>query len=488
MLDQRKRTIQEAETYIQTHLSLVNPEYRPAFHAVAPVGWINDPNGFCWFHGQYHLFGQYHPYSAKWGPMHWGHWVSPDLIHWEWAGVAMAPDQEYDQAGVFSGTALIENDVLIVMYTGVSLSPDGRLIQQQCIARSKDGYHFEKDPRNPVIRSEDLPADVPADDFRDPKLFRTPDGYRAIMAARNAAGGELLVYSSQDLASWKLAGTCTEGISRMLECPDYHRIDGKDLLVFCAIGLPEAPGHFPSPHTAVYMTGSMNDQYTAFQGISPEAVDMGLNFYAPQAADTPDGCILTSWMPGPGGTIPTDDLGHQWAGCMVLPRQLHIREDRLYQKPVEAVRKLRRNKISIHQVMEPDQPFIGSHGKCFEWELKLKADHSVRMDLFRSEGNGFLVTWDPASGMLTMDRNGCGHDMSGKAPERVTAHLFTPGNAITLNIFVDTCTVELFANEGERVMSANVYPKGNTYTWAILSDGQFEITGDCYELAATTEV
>ena len=79
---------------------------RPAFHATPTIGWMNDPNGFSVYKGEYHLFYQYHPYSVEWGPMHWGHLKSKDLIRWERLPAALAPDEEYDASGCFSGGAV----------------------------------------------------------------------------------------------------------------------------------------------------------------------------------------------------------------------------------------------------------------------------------------------------------------------------------------------------------------------------------------------
>lgn len=93
----------EADKYIEENMASVNPQYRNTYHAMPPVGWMNDPNGFNYAFGKYQLFYQFHPYSSAWGPMHWGHYTSSDLIKWELAPTALAPDTPYDKDGCFSG-------------------------------------------------------------------------------------------------------------------------------------------------------------------------------------------------------------------------------------------------------------------------------------------------------------------------------------------------------------------------------------------------
>ena len=160
---------------------------RPLFHLTPLVGWMNDPNGFCWYKGQYHLFYQYHPFSRQWGPMHWGHAVSSDLLHWTYMPCALAPDTAADAGGCFSGSAVETPDGrLMLVYTGVQ--PAGtfrRETQAQCVAFG-DGMNFEKSLMNPVIRHAHLPEGYSEFDFRDPKVWREKDGsYRMVVGNRH---------------------------------------------------------------------------------------------------------------------------------------------------------------------------------------------------------------------------------------------------------------------------------------------------------------
>ena len=156
-----------------------NTPARPVYHASVPSGWGNDPNGLCFFRGAYHMFYQYNPHDTVWGPMHWGHMASRDLIHWENLPVALFPDRPWDSyLGCFSGSALVRDGRLHVIYTGVSESA-----QQQCMAFSDDGIHFEKYDC-PVIPTALVPPGAPKDDFRDPSLFERDGIFYCLVGTR----------------------------------------------------------------------------------------------------------------------------------------------------------------------------------------------------------------------------------------------------------------------------------------------------------------
>ena len=134
------QTLREARKYEEAFEKTIKKEERPEFHLTPRTGWMNDPNGFSWYKGQYHMFYQYYPYESKWGPMHWGHAVSRDLLHWEYLPAALAPDEFYDMDGCFSGSAIeLSDGRQMLMYTGVSkehknYGPNMDVLQTQCIA------------------------------------------------------------------------------------------------------------------------------------------------------------------------------------------------------------------------------------------------------------------------------------------------------------------------------------------------------------------
>ena len=199
------QTLREARKYEETVEKSIAKEERPDFHLCSRVGWMNDPNGFCYYNGMYHLFYQYYPYESKWGPMHWGHAVSEDMLHWQYLPAAMAPDETYDREGCFSGSAIaLPDGRQLLMYTGVvrETREDGSVSerQRQCVATG-DGVDYVKYAENPVLTEEDLPQGSSRVDFRDPKVWRGDDGnYYAVVGNRPADGsGQSALFQPEPL-------------------------------------------------------------------------------------------------------------------------------------------------------------------------------------------------------------------------------------------------------------------------------------------------
>ena len=163
-------------------------------HLRAPGNWINDPNGFIYSKGRYHLFYQFFPYAPVWGTMHWGHAVSDDLIHWEHLGVALFPTKDYDQNGVFSGSALEKDGEMYLYYSAVKylesdrenihMAKDNRFETSQAMVISKDGIHFDnwKDKKQiiPVNQNEDQAHPTHT---RDPKVWKDGDTYYMVLGS-----------------------------------------------------------------------------------------------------------------------------------------------------------------------------------------------------------------------------------------------------------------------------------------------------------------
>ncbi len=154
--------------------------YKQKYHANVPSGWSNDPNGMIFYGGKAHLFYQHYPHDAKWGPMHWGHMATKDFLNWEHLPVALIPNEDYEAiCGCCSGNAVVKDGMLYLMYTAAQ--PDR---QRQCLAVSKDGIHFSKLKKNPILTAEQLSDEVSTRDFRDPKIFEKDGWYYCLAGTR----------------------------------------------------------------------------------------------------------------------------------------------------------------------------------------------------------------------------------------------------------------------------------------------------------------
>lgn len=300
---------------------------RLSYHFEPEKGWINDPNGLCWFQGEYHAFFQHNPFAAKWDTMHWGHAVSKDLLHWEELPIALYPDMPYENSdGCFSGSALEKDGVLYLMYTAVSHEHG----QTQCIATSRDGRHFEKHPGNPVIPQS--PVDPQNKDFRDPKIFPYGGGYRMVCGAGVDGLGSILLYGSEDLIHWEYKGPIFESrdYGPVPECPDLFPLGDKWVLMFSRMDETRA---------AQFVVGQFDGE--SFTPESYQVVEKGNAFYAPQTFLDPQGRrILIGWMNSWEREIPE---GAVRAGALTIPREVALVDGRVRNYPVAEARHLLRD-------------------------------------------------------------------------------------------------------------------------------------------------
>jgi len=231
--------------------------FRPLFHFTPVRNWINDPCGLVQWKGLYHLFCQYHPYSSFWGPMHWSHAVSSDLVHWRHLPMALAPDttgHADDFSGIFTGSAVENGSELAIVYTDhrdMRYHPD-RIMQSQALATSADGVVFKKFPGNPVIGAR--PEDA-GEDFRDPKVWREDGEWRMVLGTSHGGRGKIILYGSADLVYWEYRGDLyraeRDGIG-MFECPDFFAIGGRNVLIASVVQEREGKKEF----YAAAMTGT----------------------------------------------------------------------------------------------------------------------------------------------------------------------------------------------------------------------------------------
>ncbi|USK47945.1 glycoside hydrolase family 32 protein [Bacillus sp. CMF12] len=453
-------------------------KYRPQFHFTPERNWMNDPNGMVFYDGEYHLFYQYHPNGTTWGPMHWGHAVSKDLVHWEHLPIALAPDHH---GTIFSGSAVVDwNDTsgffdgksgLVAIFTHADTYPDSnRPRQRQSLAYSKDnGRTWVKYEGNPVLQEESIT------DFRDPKVFWHRETNQWVMVL--AAGQTVRVYCSQNLISWEFASEFGEGHGShqgVWECPDLFElpVDGdsnqKKWVLFVSIG--NDPKYKEGSRTQ-YFIGDF-DGKTFFNYHEPEAtlwIDHGRDNYAGVSwSDIPaeDGRrIYIGWMSNwrYAKVIPTKE----WRSAMTIPRVLELKKTeegiRLVQKPIRELQSLRHDKALLeNEVVVPGQNLLANiQSNTFEIIAKFEIGSAEEFGFKVCKGTNeeTIIGYNPLNQTLFVDRAHSGEavfheDFAGKHE----SILLPENHQITLHVLVDQSSVELFGNDGVSVITDLIFP------------------------------
>ncbi|MBO6301219.1 MAG: glycoside hydrolase family 32 protein [Ruminiclostridium sp.] len=412
-------------------------DFRQKLHLEPEKGWLNDPNGLCFFNGEYHVYFQYSPDSAEGkGRKCWGHWCSPDMLHWKFTGTVLFPDTPDDRNGAYSGCGFVKDDTLYLFYTGnVKEEGDHDYITSGrganvILVTTKDGHNMSG--KRVLLRNSDYP-DYCSCHVRDPKVWEENGRYRMVLGARTLDDkGCVLYYSSDDLIRWEFDEELrTPDSGYMWECPDEFTLGGRRFLSISPQGLPH--GKYFSQN--VYSSGYLDVN----KGVYTEW-DKGFDFYAPQTFDAPDGRkILIGWEGI--GDIPyaNPTVQYGWQHCLTLPRELTVNErGNICQTPVRELEKLRRNEAQIKSgdTVKTQLPFelSGKTGESFTitFENILKLEYR--------EGEISLA--------FTSDSAGCGRDVRyAKLAE-----------CSDVRIIADTASVEIYLNGGGTVMSARMYP------------------------------
>ena len=433
--------------------------WRQKLHLEPMNGWLNDPNGLCFFGGYYHVYFQYAPESPLGdGAKCWGHWQSSDLLKWTFTGTVLRPDIPEDRDGVYSGCGFPDGDVLRLFYTGnvkeegdYDYITSGRGANVITVS-TKNGHDMSS--KRVLLRNEDYPEFCSCH-VRDPKVWKESDEkYLMVLGARTLRDeGCVIVFRSEDLENWEfdsLHGIPDFGY--MWECPDYFTVGGKAFLSISPQGIPHEKYKFQNVYSSGYFkAGKELKDYTEW--------DCGFDFYAPQTFETPDGRrLLIGWM-GIGDipyTNPTTELG--WQHCLTVPRELTVKADgSLRQAPVRELEKLRRDSLQLVSGMTAEFPF----------ELCAETTSRFTLDM-----GGYLVL-SYADGEFTMsftdDEVGCGRGVR-------KALLFA---CTDIRILADTSSLEVYLSDGEKVLSSRFYPADTSVklTFSGLSGTLYELDG-----------
>ncbi len=447
-------------------ISEISAESRPVYHLSAPMGWMNDPNGFSVYKKEYHLFFQYHPFSNAWGPMHWGHCKSSDFVKWDYLPMAMAPDQSYDAGGCYSGSALEVDGAHVLFYTGVidRYREDGShdYRQVQCMAKG-DGLDYCKYEGNPVIDGSMLPKGSSTEDFRDPRVFAEEDGYYLVAGSRGGDGyGQVLLYRSENLEHWEFLSVLDKSrgkYGKMWECPDFFPLGGKQILLVSPQDMRAVGYEFHNGNNSMFIYGSYDKKVHRFEREEITSADYGLDFYAPQTLLTEDGRrIMIGWMQSWDAGFMKDFL--DWSGMMTIPRELTLKDGRIYQSPVRELEAYRRNRVEYTEKQISGETILkGVCGRVIDLQVEV-TEFDFRhftVHFAKNEEYEMLLQYNHSRKCLTIDRTHSGLVRDVVCRRKMTAEPAAEEGGrkiLRLRLLLDRYSAEIFVNDGEKVMSS----------------------------------
>lgn len=430
----------------------IDDRYRTVWHLMPPVGWLNDPNGLCEYNGCYHIFFQYTPEAASGeGYRGWGHYTSEDLLHFRYEGLAVAPDTAYDRDGAYSGSALIEDGRMYLYYTGNVKEPgehdyilNGRGANV-ILVEAEDG--FQMGEKRLLLTNDDYPEDYSCH-VRDPKVWRENGVYYMVLGGRTRENqGKVLVYRSENKVDWRIVNQVTteEVFGYMWECPDYFAINGKGFLSVSPQGVEAEEFRYQNVYQAGYfkLEGDIDDK--ACKPYDFREWDMGFDFYAPQTfVDGRGRRLLYGWAGLPDAPYTNPTVKQGWQHCLTMPREITEKNGVLCQNPIEEMKSLRGNRLSVPEGEWIDTP------KAYELSVsKAEGDHIGAMKITLCGGLTFF--WDGSRELcLKFDS-----PIGGERTERKALL----NKLSSVRMFVDVSIAEIFINHGELTFTTRLYPE-----------------------------
>lgn len=452
-----------------TYSKLTNDRYRLNYHIMGKSGWINDPNGFCFFKGYYHIFYQFHPQSSKWGSMHWGHARSKDLVYWEELPIALFPGDAEDKDGCFSGSAIVKDNRLYLMYTGHHVTDVENDIywQNQNLAFSDDGINFEKYSGNPVISEPPADNDI---DFRDPKVWFENGKYNVVIGSKNKDGlGRVLLYKSEDLKNWDYKGVVetartadSEGF--VWECPDLFNLDGTDFLLMSPQGMKSQGLKYRNHFQTGYISGEYDLENNKFNHDEFKELDYGHDIYATQTLLAPDGRrLLFAWMNMWESEMPEQEDG--WAGALTFPRELKQKNNKILMQPVREIANLRK-KVLLNLTKADDKNTVfEADTRCMEYLASFNND-DVNITISNKEQTLLELKYDATNRKIVLNKYN--DDLSREAEVNVD-------DKIDIHILLDNSSAEIFANNGEACFSERIYNTENITIETVSKSSDYDI-------------
>ena len=450
------KVLERNVSQIEKNANMKEGRFRLGHHLMPPVGWLNDPNGLCWYKGRYHVFFQYAPFDVEGGLKFWGHYTSEDLLDWKYEGTALYPDSSYDCHGVYSGSSLIDQDKMHLFFTGnVKIDGDYDYINEgretsTLHVESEDGIHFSD--KEEVISFEKYPEDFTCH-IRDPKVWKENDRYKMVLGGRlKEDKGAVLVYESEDLRDWKL--------ERVITTPDFE-LDGQKFLSVSPQGLSREEYRFQN----IYQSGYFPMKEDGSVDVNDfREWDMGFDFYAPQTfTDNKGRRLLIGWMgmPDADEEYVNKTIDEGWQHCLTVPRELTVRDGKILQAPAKELEGLRKEKTVLH-----DEKSI------VEIRVEVNEGFDLVLDEIVMTGSSFKISM--GGQMIFKYEDGVAEiGFSGIAGAGRSKRKAKIGELKNIRLLADTSAAEIYLNDGETVFSTRYYPDREDLQLKILG-GKFK--------------
>ena len=459
--------------------------WRQKYHIQGIVGLINDPNGFSQFNGKYHMFYQWNPLGTNHKNKTWAHSVSDDLLHWERLKTALRPDTWYSKDGVYSGSAIVDDNKLYLFYTGNVKDSEGNRESYQCLAVSSDGENFERWEPSIVNQPDGYTRHI-----RDPKIWKKDGKFYAVIGIQGKnLEGKAVLYSSENIKDWKFEGEIAganhgkiKDFGFMWECPDYFQLKDektgeiKDLLIFSPQGLEPEGDLYNNKYQTGYLFGKLDYEKPEFEILSDFVeIDRGHDFYAPQSMEDDKGRrLIVGWM-----GIPEEEdfptVKNEWLHCLTLPRELKVIDGKLYQVPIKEMESIRGEKIEFSGKVAGEVK-VGT-GATYELKVKFKDFNSdFGLKLRTGKSSETVLKFDYKDKKFVLDRT------KGEQPDKRLRKVYLGDiSELELTIFVDNSSVEVFINGGQEVFSSRIFPEKDADGISVFADKDVNVEREKWE-------
>lgn len=456
------------EFKINNYLEHINNNgWRNKFHFDSPKGLINDPNGLSYFNGEYYIFFQWNPYSCKHENKNWGLTRTRDFINFSKPKIILKPNDYYDKNGCYSGCAISNNGELEIFYTGNVKDSFGERKSYQCRAILNKDNNLKK--IGPVI---DKKEDGYTEHFRDPYIFERDDEYYMILGIQTInKKGRCVIYKSHNLESWSFLGelkTKFVEFGFMWECPSLISIGDNDVFIFSPQGLEKEEFKYQNIYQSGYVIGKLDLDEISFDGDEFCELDKGFDFYAPQVFKDDKGRnILIGWM-----GLPEEEYNHKsiedgWVYSLTIPRELTIRENKLYQNPINEMKNYRGNKLYNIENLNGNNFSFKIDENSYELDLQIKNNDSEKLYIkFMLDKDEYsYIEYNFKLGIVTLDKSKMDYTDCARRFKLDKPSVFR------INMFVDKSSVEIYFQDGQEVASLKLYPKKENTNLAIESNG-----------------